>query len=154
VISTWFGRSIVLIPLGIVLVGLMSISTVIDVPITGGVGEKRATPITLAELDDEYHLGMGELRIDLSHLTFERGTVHTIKASVGIGHVLIVLPRNVTAELHGHAGMGELRFLDQHEGGIRVDRDTSLPAAGENPGRLVIDAEVGLGQVEVIDAAA
>ena len=154
VVSTWYGRSFVLIPIGVMLVGLMSVSTVIDVPITGGVGDQRATPFTLAELHDEYHLGMGELQLDMSHLTFERGTVHTVKATVGIGHLLVTLPRNVTAELHGHAGMGEVRFLGQHDGGIRIDRDTTLSAGGETPPRIVLDIEVGIGQVEVIDAAA
>jgi len=144
----------VLIPLGVVLAGLMSISTVIDVPITGGLGDLTATPLSIADLHDEYHLGMGELRLDLSHLTFDRGTVHTIKATVGIGHVLVTLPRNATAELHGHAGLGEVRFLDQHDGGIRIDRDTMLSAGGESPSRIVLDVEVGIGQVEVVDAAA
>jgi phage shock protein PspC (stress-responsive transcriptional regulator) len=154
VFSTWFGRSFVLIPLGVALVGLMSISTVIDVPITGGVGEKRATPFTLADLRDEYHLGMGELRLDLSHLALERGSVRHVKATVGIGHVLVILPRNATAELHGHAGLGEVRFLGEHDGGVDTNRDATLKAGGENPPRIVLDAQVGIGQVEVVDAAA
>jgi phage shock protein PspC (stress-responsive transcriptional regulator)/predicted membrane protein len=154
VVSTWFGRSFVLIPLGVALAGLMSISTVIDVPITGGVGDQRAAPFALADLHDEYHLGIGELRLDLSHLSFDRGTMHTVKATVGIGHVLVTLPRNATAELHGHAGLGEVRFLGQHNGGIRIDRNTTLSAGGESPPRIVLDVEVGIGQVEVVDAAA
>jgi phage shock protein PspC (stress-responsive transcriptional regulator) len=154
VVSTWFGRSFVLIPLGVVLAGLMSISTVIDVPITGGVGDLNAAPVTLADLHGEYHLGMGELRLDLSHLNFDRGTVHTVKATVGLGHLLVTLPRNVTAELHGHAGLGEVRFLGEHDGGIRIDRDSTLSAGGESPPRVVLDIEVGIGQVEVVDAAA
>jgi predicted membrane protein len=124
------------------------------VPITGGVGDQRATPSALADLHDQYHLGIGELRLDLSHLNFDRGTVHAVKATVGIGHVLVTLPRNATAELHGHAGLGEVRFLGQHNGGIRIDRDTTLSAGGESPPRIVLDVEVGIGQVEVVDAAA
>src|SRR5439155_12586159 len=34
VISTWFGRSFILLPVGVVLIALMSVSTVIDVPRT------------------------------------------------------------------------------------------------------------------------
>jgi hypothetical protein len=154
VVSTWVGRSYVLIPIGLVLVGLMSVSTVIDVPITGGVGEKNVTPFALSDLQAEYHLGVGELRLDLTHLTLERGTTRTVKATVGVGHLLVRLPRNVTAELHGHAGLGEVRFLDQHDGGVRIDRDTTLSAGGESPPRVVIEADVGIGQVEVLDAAA
>ena len=155
VISTWVGRSFILIPVGIVLVALMSASSVIDVPFTGGVGQKNITPFALSDLHDEYHLGIGELQVDLTHVTFDRGTTQHVKATVGIGHVLVRLPRNVVVELHGHAGMGEVRFLgDEHDGGIRVDRDATLSAPGESVPHVAIDAEVGIGQVEVVDAAA
>lgn len=150
VVSTWF----VLIPLGILRVGLMSVSTVIDVPITGGIGDENVTPFNINELHDEYHLGVGELRLDLTHIRFERGTTQHLKATVGVGHLLVRLPRDVVVEIHGHAGLGEVRFLDQHDGGVRVDRDTTLQSSGENAPRIVIDAEVGVGQVEVLDAEA
>ena len=152
VLSTWFGRSFVLIPLGLVLAGLMSISTLIDVPITGGVGEKRVTPLTVAQLEDEYHHGIGELRLDLHELDLEPGSVHTIKATLGIGGLHVRVPRDATVEVHGHAGLGELRLFAEREGGIRVDRDTTVSAAGENPPRIVLDVEVGMGEVRVSDA--
>jgi phage shock protein PspC (stress-responsive transcriptional regulator) len=154
VISTWIGRSFVLIPLGVLLAGLMSISTVIDVPITGGVGERHETPLSLTDLKGEYHLGIGELQLDLSHVDFRREPVRTVHATVGIGHLQVRLPPGVVAELHGHAGMGEVRFLDDHDGGIRVHRDTTLTSGGEGAGRVIVELEVGIGQAEVIDAAA
>jgi phage shock protein PspC (stress-responsive transcriptional regulator) len=154
VISTWLGRSYILIPIGVLLVGLMSVSTLIDVPFTGGVGDKEVTPFALADLQDEYHLGIGELRLDLTHVPFDRSTTRHVKATVGVGHLVVRLPRNAVVELHGHAGMGEVQFLDDHDGGIRVDRDLTLSAPGENAPHIVIDAEVGIGQVEVLDAAA
>jgi hypothetical protein len=112
------------------------------------------TPLTLADLHDEYHLSIGQLQLDLTHLSFDRGTTEHVKATVGVGHLLVRVPRNAVVELHGHAGMGEVRFLDEHEGGVHVDRDTTLSAPGESAPHIVIDAEVGIGQVEVQDAAA
>jgi phage shock protein PspC (stress-responsive transcriptional regulator) len=154
VVSTWFGRSYVLIPLGVVLVGLMSVSTLIDVPITGGVGHQEVTPFAPGDIRGDYHLGIGELRLDLSHVPLDGGSVHTIKATVGIGHLMITLPRNATVELHGHSGMGDVRILGESDSGIRIDRDRTLSAGSESAPRLVLDAEVGIGQVEVLDAAA
>jgi predicted membrane protein len=154
VISAWVGRSFILIPLGLVLIGLMSVSTAIDVPFTGGIGEKRVEPFVLSDLHDEYHLGIGELRLDLTHLDFPRGTTTNVKATVGIGHLRVLVPRDVTVVIHGHAGMGEVRFLDQHEGGLDVDRDATFPSAGESTPRVEIETDVGIGQVEVTDAAA
>jgi len=76
-----------------------------------------------------------------------------VKATVGIGHLRIAVPRDVTVVLHGHAGMGDVRFLDDHEGGFDVNRDVTLPGTGESTPRLDIDADIGIGQIEVTDAA-
>jgi predicted membrane protein len=130
------------------------LSTVIDVPITGGVGERNETPFTVNDLHREYHLGIGELQLDLTHVDLVRGRTYDIRATVGVGHVLVRLPRDVVAELHGHAGLGAVQFLDEHDGGVDVARDKTLTSAGENPTRIVLDLEVGIGQVEVQDAAA
>ena len=154
VISAWVGRSFILIPLGLLLVGLMSVSAVIDVPFRGGIGEKRVQPLVLSDLQDEYHLGIGEMRLDLTHVAFPRGTTTHVEATVGIGHLRIAVPRDVTVVIHGHAGMGEVRFLDQHEGGLDVERDATFPSSGESTPRIEIEADIGIGQVEVTDAAA
>jgi len=153
VISAWVGRSFILIPIGLLLIGLMSVSTVIDVPFRGGIGEKRVDPFLLSDLHEEYHHGIGEMRLDLTHVDFPRGTTTHLKATVGIGHLRIAVPRDVTVVLHGHAGMGEVRFLDDHEGGFDVNRDVTLPSTGESTPRLDIDADIGIGQIEVTDAA-
>jgi phage shock protein PspC (stress-responsive transcriptional regulator)/predicted membrane protein len=153
VISAWVGRSFILIPIGLLLIGLMSVSTVIDVPIRGGIGEKRVDPFLLSDLHEEYHHGIGEMRLDLTHVDFPRGTTTHVKATLGIGHLRIAVPRDVTVVLHGHAGMGDVRFLDDHEGGFDVNRDVTLPSTGESTPRLDIDADIGIGQIEVTDAA-
>ena len=152
VISAWVGRSFVLIPIGLLLIGLMSVSTAVDVPFTGGVGHRHIEPTTLSDLHSEYHLGVGEMHLDLTNVDFPRGSSTSVKATVGIGHLLVTVPRNVTVVIHGHAGMGEVRFLDQHEGGFDVERDATFPASGESTPRVEIEADVGLGQVEVRDA--
>ena len=37
----------------------------IDVPFKGGIGEKTERPASTAELKSEYHLAIGELKLDL-----------------------------------------------------------------------------------------
>ena len=54
----------------------MSISAVIDVPITGGFGDQRATPFTITDLHDDYHLGIGGCD-STSAMTFDREQVTT-----------------------------------------------------------------------------
>jgi hypothetical protein len=155
VVSAWFGRGFALIPLGVLLVALLSVSSLIDVPFTGGFGNRVERPTTLAEVQDEYHLAAGQLTVDLGQVAFPAGATTSVKATVGTGHLVVIVPRGVEVDVHGHAGAGDVQFLgDQdHQGGIRVDRDATLHARPGAP-RLVLDAEVGLGQVEVRDATA
>jgi phage shock protein PspC (stress-responsive transcriptional regulator) len=153
VITTWFGRGGALIVLGVLLVGLMSVSALIDVPFKGGVGQRTERPASLAELKPGYHLAAGELTLDLRHVFFPQNSTTDVEATVGAGHLVVIVPRGVEVDLHGHAGAGEVQFLgDDGQGGVRVDRDTQLHA-GEGAARVNLDAEVGLGQVEVRDAA-
>jgi phage shock protein PspC (stress-responsive transcriptional regulator) len=153
VASTWFGRGWVLIPLGLVLVGLLSASAVIDVPFTGGIGERTERPLSITEIQPAYHLAIGHLTLDLTRVDFSHEGSTDVQATVAIGDVQVIVPRNVQVAIHTHAGMGNLRVLEQDEGGVRINRDRVLPG-GEGAPRIVLDAEVGLGQVEVQDAAA
>ena len=111
-------------------------------------------PLSAEDLKPEYHLAAGELTVDLAHMTFPPGSTTDVEATVGAGHLVVIVPRGVEVDVHGHAGAGAVRFLDDDgQGGIRVDRDTQLQAS-EGAARLNLDAEVGVGQVEVRDAPA
>ena len=154
VLTTWFGRGGVLIPLGVVLVGLMSLSSLIDVPFKGGFGSRTERPISTADLKSEYHLAAGELIIDLGRTTFPSGSSSDVEATVGTGHLVVIVPRGVEIDVHGHAGAGDVVFFgDEGQGGFRVDRNTQI-RAGEGAARLNLTAKVGAGQVEVRDAPA
>jgi phage shock protein PspC (stress-responsive transcriptional regulator) len=154
VLTTWFGRGGLLIPLGVLLVGLLSVSSLIDVPFKGGVGQRTERPSSTAELKPEYHLAAGELRLDLRDVSFPQNSTTDVEATVGAGHLVVIVPGGVEVDVHGHAGAGEVQFPgDDGQGGVRVDRDTQLHAM-EGAARIKLDAEVGLGQVEVQDAPA
>jgi hypothetical protein len=151
--STWFGRGWILIPLGVVLVGMLSASAVIDVPFTGGIGDRTERPRSIADVAPAYHLAIGHLVLDLSHVDFTREGQIDVQATVGIGDLVVIVPRDVAVALHTHTGMGNVRVLGEDDGGVRVDHDRVLSGSG-GPPRIVLDADVGLGQVEVQDAAA
>jgi hypothetical protein len=153
VVSAWFGRGAALIPLGILLVLLMSAASVIDVPFKGGFGDRVERPGSIEEIKHEYHLAAGQLTIDLRDVPFSRGSFTDIDATVGAGHLVVIVPRDVEVDVHGHAGAGQVKFLndDDHQSGIRVDRNATLQSS-EGAARIQLDAQVGAGQVEVRDA--
>jgi phage shock protein PspC (stress-responsive transcriptional regulator) len=153
VVTTWFGRGGALIAVGVLLVGLLSVSALIDVPFKGGVGQRTERPTNAAEVKPEYHLAAGELTVDLGGVSFPLESTTDVEATVGAGHLVVIVPRGAEVDVHAHAGAGDVRFPgDDGQGGVRVDRDAQLHT-GAGTARVNLDAEVGLGQVEVRDAA-
>ena len=88
---------------------------------------------------------MGGLIIDLRDVYFAGRTVQ-LETQVGIGEVLVRLPEGVAADVSGHVGLGALQVGDQDRGGIGVEADLRLEGLA---GTLVLDADVGIGQVVV-----
>ena len=155
VVATRYGRAASLVPLGVLLVGAVTAVSVITVPFEGGVGERTYRPATVADVDAEYHLAVGELHLDLGTVRPASGTTTHIEATVGIGHLLIHVPADVEVVVQGHTDLGQVAIAGQgdDDGGWRVDRDAVLHRGREGAGRIELDAQVGLGQVEVRDAA-
>jgi hypothetical protein len=127
-----------LVVLGIIItiaVVLSSVAEVVlDVPFGGGVGEKEH--VVTGEVADEYRWGIGKMVVDL------RGGSGsgTVEISVAIGELIVIVPEGVAVE--AEAGIGEVVVFGERSSGI----DPGLEAGS---GTLLVDANVGLGKVEV-----
>src|SRR5437879_2942935 len=71
--------------------GLVAIVATTGVPLQGGVGDRAWHPASTGELHRAYHLGVGNLRVDLSDLELRPGTTR-LDATVGVGHLLVRVP--------------------------------------------------------------
>ena len=69
---------------------------------------------------------------------------------MGIGSVRVVVPDDVCVASNVRVGAGYARVLDRDSGGLDVDWRQS---PGENGGvkRLVIDGDVGIGELQVVN---
>jgi len=111
-----------------------------------GVGDRNYAPATPTALQDDYRLGTGQLVLDLSGLDLPSGTT-TVEAHVGVGQLEVVVPRRTSVRVLGHVGWGDAKILGRDENGHGVD--TALGSAAP---QLVIDAHVGVGEIEVTRA--
>jgi phage shock protein PspC (stress-responsive transcriptional regulator) len=145
--GAWIGRSRGLIALGLVLTMCTAVATVADVPLTGGAGERTWRPIVASSLEREYRLGAGSLDLDLRELDVPVRVRH-VDVSVGAGRVRLWLPEGADVELDTHVGMGSAYVLGLEDDGIDVDRHVDVE--GGTSRRLVIDAHVGMGRLEVM----
>jgi phage shock protein PspC (stress-responsive transcriptional regulator) len=135
-----------LLVLGLVLVLALALGLAVRVPLFSGIGERSVAPAVLAGLPSTYELGVGRLTVDLSRLELPRGETR-LKATVGIGDLLVRVPTDATVEVDGRAQAGRVDLLGRNEHGAHVDQEL-VDRVGS--GRvLVLEAWVGLGRVRV-----
>jgi len=139
------GRWLVLPALAIALP--LAFVSAADIDLDGGFGEKRVRPGTLAEVNDGYRIGAGELVIDLRDVALPAGD-RPLKVRIGAGHAQVIVDRDVCVASKAEIGMGAVAIFDHDSGGIDVEWSDTRRAADDTP-RLVLDGDVGLGLLEV-----
>jgi phage shock protein PspC (stress-responsive transcriptional regulator) len=141
--------------LGVVatLVSLLSVALVtaivaafawFDVSLSDGVGDRTYQPAAAADVRPSYKLGVGNLRLDLSHVT--PATQRRVRASVGVGELKIIVARDAAVTVNAHAKVGDLYILHRHDDGKNASVQTGS-------GGLVLDAKVGAGRIDVVRAS-
>ncbi len=118
-----------------------------DIDLKGGVGEHKYRPSAAADVRDHYRLGAGRLVVDLRRAELPRGDL-PLRLDLGMGQAVLVVPEDVCVATHAQVGMGAVQVFDRDSGGIDVDFE-DLPAAPTTTTRLLVDADVGLGALEV-----
>jgi hypothetical protein len=167
---------------------VFSVEALSGVPLRGGVGDTQWRPTSAAQVAPRYRLAIGNMRVDLSDVTFNPGTTH-VTATVGIGHLVVELPAGVAVSVSAHSGLGDVRVFGQDNGGFSTGQSMQLSGTSSNasdpsnapnaPGapnapnapsapnapkaanptktasapRIDLDAQTGVGQVEVIRAS-
>ncbi len=132
---------------------LFSVQALSGVPLRGGIGDTQVRPTAAAQVSRHYELAAGNLTVDLSEVTFAPGTTH-ISATVGIGRLVIEVPRDPSVSVAAHSGAGNVEVFDHDQSGFDTRTRTQSDAAGDRSRRvhLVVDAETGVGQVRVVRA--
>ena len=100
-----------LIALGIVLTVVLTVGTVVGFPLGGGIGERTERPQSLSALDDPYELLIGQLTLDLTRLPLTSGTQELVRAQVGMGELIVILPEGMRPPIQAKAGIGEVQLF-------------------------------------------
>jgi hypothetical protein len=152
------GRHSGLIVLGIIITVILTIASSFDIRLRGGVGDRTERPSTLAEVQREYHLSMGQLTLDLRRLPLPAGAQVGITASVGLGQLTVRVPAlapgqpPADVQLVGHAGAGQVSAFGREANGL--DATLRYPGGPTTRGgpetiHIFLRLSVGLGQIEV-----
>jgi phage shock protein PspC (stress-responsive transcriptional regulator) len=138
-----------LVFLGLLLLAAFGVAAATPVSISSGAGEKLERPLTVAAVEPTYELGLGELDLDLGSVALTSGTT-PVEASVGIGSLVITVPEGFALEIDAHAGIGEVNVLGARDEGVNAHQTLSVPGPTPSAPVLDIEADVGLGGIEVV----
>ena len=127
---------------------LSTASAAFSLPLAGGIGERSVSP-TIATLESEYRLVAGEFDISLADVDFPSGETR-LEVSVTFGRISIDdIPEDVAVAIEARITAGELTLLGTNWDGISIDESKVDAGFANAPRRLVIEAAVGFGQIEV-----
>lgn len=148
-VGSFVGRGRALIVLGLLLLPALVASVAVTAPFSGGFGERSYRPLATDEVQGPYRLAAGEMTLDLREIKLAPGEVLELEASVGAGRLLVLIPDGIGLQVTGHAGFGQVALLGPTGDGIDVDRYLTAEGAGT----LVLDLDVGFGQVDLATSA-
>ncbi|WP_076259647.1 PspC domain-containing protein [Intrasporangium flavum] len=142
------------------------------------VGQQSYSVSSVSDTRD-FQLGMGEMRVDLTGLTpsaLKGQTNVPVDATVGMGQINLVVPKDVAVQVNAKARAGALTAIGANGGdvavntgdgndvgsgmpmrmrsgnGISIDQKVTFGPAG--PPTIVVNAEVGLGEIRVTTGSA
>jgi hypothetical protein len=133
--------------------------TAAQVRLDGGVGDRVVRVTPAGDPPPTQRLAVGDLTLKLGRLSQRSGTV-TVRASVGVGDMLVVVPRHAKVALDAHVGRGEIDTAHHRTGyGLEVDQpDAEVPVLTRPAPRqrltVHLIADVGMGRLEVIRVGA
>jgi phage shock protein PspC (stress-responsive transcriptional regulator) len=144
--SGWLrGLGLVLVSLVVLLVVLVAgFLATFDVHLGDGIDERTFAPTSVDDLRGEYELGIGELVLDLRSVEFPLGET-TLDVRVDAGRIHVLLSDDVAVRAAAEAKLGEIDLLGRHGEGWEADEQVDETGTRV----LVLDASVGIGEIEV-----
>jgi phage shock protein PspC (stress-responsive transcriptional regulator) len=121
-----------------------------DIDFDGGIGQREYRPGSSVDLREHYDLGIGELVVDLRDTDLPKGDV-PLDLDVGIGEARVIVPDDVCVATNAEVGAGNIAIFGRDHGGIDAFYENS-PTAKPTTTRLVLHADVGMGEVRVHDS--
>lgn len=145
-ILAWTTASVIVL----VIAAMATFAAVFHVHLRSGIGDRNYEIANVQELRDSYHLGIGDMRVDLSQLQSTQDRIE-LKTRVDVGKLTVIVPKDAALDVKAYAKTGQIELLGlPSSDGYDVDRTLVRPGLGKRT--IVLNAQVGAGQVRVVRA--
>jgi phage shock protein PspC (stress-responsive transcriptional regulator) len=148
VLGAFVGGSWGLIVPAVVIAGALIVASIADIPLSGPIGDRTWVPTDADDVASQYEVSIGEAQLDLTEVAVPAGDVLSVDASVGIGHLVILVPEDVAVDVTADVAAGEAVLLGLSDSGTNVSTHRAFERRGA-AGTIELDLQVGLGQIEV-----
>lgn len=133
VAGAWWGRSRLLIVIGVLLLPIVVLTGFIPFPLRGAIGDRYIEARTIGDVEESYDILAGGLYLDLMRVR-DLSQVHQLDIRVAAGKVTIYLPERVGLTVEGHIELGNATVGRGRESGEDLQFQNELegkPGAGE-----------------------
>ena len=116
-----------------------------DIEFEGGVGKTTHNPQTVRAIPaDGYEFGIGDQRIDLRDLDWNKGSVIEVEADQGVGRMLVLVPEDVCVDGDIDSRYGIVDMAGEESSESSRSGYTATP-------RLELDAHLDAGKIEIVN---
>lgn len=148
-VGAFYGRAGGLIPVGL-LAALITLLLSVATPVSDdllSIGQTKVSPDRLADLDESYAVGMGEIKIDLTETDLTEAANQDLDLDMGIGHIQVLVPEEgLAVAVDADVGIGEIKvFDDKYPSSV----DDVRVGSDDDP-LLTITADGRIGQIEIL----
>jgi len=148
-VGTFIGRARWLVLPALLVAPIVLLTSVITVPLGGGVGNLSTFPQTSAAVQGSYRRVVGDIYVDLSQLAGTHAAP-VVAASTGFGTITVTVPFDAHVTATGTAGLGRVHIVTL---GTDTTVDATLtktwePRLGDGP-TISLDLETGIGDIWV-----
>lgn len=150
-VGTWFGRAHGLILAGLLLVPVVVATSFLHgtgIDVRDGAGERIHVVGSAAALEPEYSLAAGYLELDLTGFAPPAGVTGT-DVRLGAGEVLLLVPEDTHVVIDATIQLGHLDLPGVDRAGPGLRQELELGSAADPGGTLVIDVDLGVGELGV-----
>lgn len=147
IVGAFLGRVRWLVLPALSLAMAVAIVSAAGIDFDGGFGDRHYRPTAASDVSDRYELAAGELTVDLRNANLPAGDT-PLNVHVGMGQATVLVPDDVCVASRAEIGAGLIEVFDRDSAGADVDWE-DLPRAQAGNSRVVLDAEVGVGHVQV-----
>jgi phage shock protein PspC (stress-responsive transcriptional regulator) len=139
---------------GLLVVPVVLVASVVRLPFEGQFGDaylRPGAPATPADNEVVMRRNvLGSIFVDLERLRGRGDVVRELELSTAVGTVTIVVPFDAHVRADAYTGLGTIGLGRRHTQGLEVSDSATLEPKHGDGARIIVHAEVGLGDVYVL----